>query len=104
MRISDWSSDVCSSDLAAIERFDIGDAPALNFPLIDIPLVGDLVAGGRIGQQTQRRDPSRLAAGAGIMYGKPLGKMAGHRWMYRERSGVDPGAGDPTREIGRAHV
>src|SRR3546814_4892331 len=26
MRISDWSSDVCSSDLAAIRTVDIGDA------------------------------------------------------------------------------
>src|SRR3546814_15949606 len=32
MRISDWSSDVCSSDLTSVEKFYITIAAAIRFP------------------------------------------------------------------------
>src|SRR3546814_3359985 len=36
MRISDWSSDVCSSDLAGLENFNLSMVAALRIPLVDV--------------------------------------------------------------------
>src|SRR3546814_11963986 len=60
MRISDWSSDVCSSDLAA-RRGDAGIGRAHQFDHVRIALVGhDRAAGGILRGQ---RDEAELGTG-----------------------------------------
>src|SRR3546814_19720539 len=41
MRISDWSSDVCSSDLRHIGDFGVGDEMIFDFLRIDVHSAGD---------------------------------------------------------------
>src|SRR3546814_169149 len=55
MRISDWSSDVCSSDLQAADRFGIADD-------VDCRVVGGLghrLGQGRRGRGRKRRDAEK---------------------------------------------
>src|SRR3546814_7475063 len=52
LRISDWSSDVCSSDLGFQAEFDIGDL-FLSAYLIGTE-IGTLAGGGRCGELTSR--------------------------------------------------
>src|SRR3546814_18221287 len=54
MRISDWSSDVCSSDLAALHRES-------GFQRI----VGDMAEGGQPGARADRAEDEALAPVAG---------------------------------------
>src|SRR3546814_4797017 len=62
MRISDWSSDVCSSDLQAIKTFCGVSARVQN-----VVRIGDSIAGGRLfadGVAAVRRRDQRGAIGS----------------------------------------
>src|SRR3546814_3537425 len=104
MRISDWSSDVCSSDLDAVmEAVKLRLRPiimtSLAFILGMVPLVIASGAGAA----------SRIAVGSGVMGGMiaatllgiffiPLFYLSVRKWLSRKR----PPA--PAEKIGRAHV
>src|SRR3546814_13982785 len=69
MRISDWSSDVCSSDLAALHRES-------GFQRI----VGDMAEGGQPGARADRAEDEALAPVAGKelrRLARDLGRAAG---------------------------
>src|SRR3546814_6547342 len=83
MRISDWSSDVCSSDLA-LGRVDVvASAPGKLVPANDVKLIQPGAAG--IVHAILVRDGQRVRAG------QPLVEL-------------DPTVSDADTEIGRAHV
>src|SRR3546814_13578389 len=72
MRISDWSSDVCSSDLLA----DHGDGLAgadVEGDVVDhrLPLAGDAERGGEVGDAQDRRG-ARHGGGGGGAHDSPL--------------------------------
>src|SRR3546814_7967334 len=80
MRISDWSSDVCSSDLALVDRHhghDIDELRALQdfflkYELQSVPGVAEVASvGGQVRQFQIEADPNRLAA-----HGLNLGQVA----------------------------
>src|SRR3546814_14209872 len=93
MRISDWSSDVCSSDLSQVQRWPIRNSPlgALLDPDRDLGKYGKVVPSGdpRI-LMVEARDPKRpeygvitlifqrkASAPAGLeMYGWEIGRAS----------------------------
>src|SRR3546814_13144582 len=86
MRISDWSSDVCSSDLAAIERpipkKGIAVA-ATGHPGIDRALGGGLPRGRLHEVFAAEPDDAGSAAGFASMLAQMLG--GGIIWLREER-------------------
>src|SRR3546814_10546066 len=78
MRISDWSSDVCSSDLCAVKRGAEADSILHQFDrtLRDYqPAAGTTLSGGNLWSQWYNRPELRIH-GAG-----------GHRWSVEPRYG-----------------
>src|SRR3546814_7547300 len=71
MRISDWSSDVCSSDLADIG--DQWDALQLAFPLADQGDVTEFKAGLR---RSDPKDWHVVAAGRSVLARQPQANVA----------------------------
>src|SRR3546814_3979494 len=63
MRISDWSSDVCSSDLAS-DGSDMGGVTPLelarHFPTTELADIGDELADGLFGQDPAASQPLAL--------------------------------------------
>src|SRR3546814_16893839 len=82
MRISDWSSDVCSSDLAAVQQRDpVVVAVALGGG--DLPAV---VGHARIGVVTAlEADPGRAAAAGGHLVDLRLAAAVGGEVRSEER-------------------
>src|SRR3546814_2231173 len=102
LRISDWSSDVCSSDLqpfAAIGQHDAVDR--LGIGLVHLPDLGDRkrrrqALGGRV----QRKAHAADRIGIGQVFGSQQGGVVGVVGdIQRPFEGSDIG-----QEIGRAHV
>src|SRR3546814_3471300 len=96
MRISDWSSDVCSSDLAAhaLDRDiagqdeQVGPADLVAIFLLDRPQQASrLVEISVVGPAVERRETLLPAVGAAATVGGAIGAR-----------------GVPCHEIGRAHV
>src|SRR3546814_5277528 len=73
MRISDWSSDVCSSDLAAMRRFSSSERGAgmvefaIIFPFFLLVVGGVIEAGRMLYLQTTLEHATRTAARAAIV-------------------------------------
>src|SRR3546814_6595998 len=61
MRISDWSSDVCSSDLAKVDT-DKNQFIAAQFQIKSIPTVYAMFQGQLVADLTQARTESQLKA------------------------------------------
>src|SRR3546814_5076837 len=105
MRISDWSSDVCSSDLAqpglfGKEGFSFGDFLDIINPLQHIPIVSTIyraITGDTI------QPGSRIAGDT--LFGGPIGLVGGViDAMVQESTGKDIGQQALAMEIGRAPV
>src|SRR3546814_1359988 len=96
MRISDWSSDVCSSDLVApLETWYHGPGPVRSA----------LEQLGEIGMPL--RDALYEAAGVAIPSAPPIGAQTSATEIHPRPWTIDPiDAGDVTKyeKIGRAHV
>src|SRR3546814_12738348 len=92
MRISDWSSDVCSSDLPGIERRIGGDHHGEHFfTAVSQRLAEDeIVAGQGIPRQAAVARQQRAFAGRLRMRGAG-GKQAG-KWKYPEQVHTPPPA------------
>src|SRR3546814_7985325 len=87
MRISDWSSDVCSSDLRRVSRGIVG--------------VGRALQARRIGSLGVARQLDRIADE------QPAALRAGHRTLDEEKAAFGVGADDFEILLGavaRAHV
>src|SRR3546814_9311135 len=113
MRISDWSSDVCSSDLLERPRAGVGDGKALVGDRRDDPsliillaltqararahAVGEAAAVDRPvgGQFGHRRETDRAALPHATARGDEIGVLAQRVAAAPRRRGI---------EIGRAHV
>src|SRR3546814_11275798 len=98
MRISDWSSDVCSSDLDWIEHGTFDGAPGDNFDEI---FAQDGVVGHDVFFGLGGFDEFIAEGGADIMVGSPgRGKMAGMSgWDWAIYKNNNAGA---DADIGRA--
>src|SRR3546814_4444378 len=93
MRISDWSSDVCSSDLVVC---DIPLAPlADDAPLYDRPHVPT----PKRPELTNVPETIDVAADLKTLMGSP--DIASRRWIWEQ---YDSQVGADTVQIGRAHV
>src|SRR3546814_17150924 len=97
MRISDWSSDVCSSDLLelAAHRFRLVGAPgvdaqAIDGVAVDGRLLDRLAERREIGEALRHSRPRRL--------GLPLGR---ERTELDERAAGTPARGGPRRRYRR---
>src|SRR3546814_15653351 len=73
MRISDWSSDVCSSDLLAAEKravdqWRVGEVPGVRVHVILVADVGEEAAElhGKTGRQRERVDVGLFDADVGV--------------------------------------
>src|SRR3546814_15458995 len=86
MRISDWSSDVCSSDLAGAGALGAGRAQ------VEIELGVEVAAGDR-GQQAAAVDDGELAVGPDVM-------QAGRRRVQAEARGRTAGESERKRAVG----
>src|SRR3546814_1902653 len=75
MRISDWSSDVCSSDLPPA-----CDGPRLHLPVLHAASVGDA--------QRNRASPCRFAAPAGGPHGRAGGAGMNHGFYIAASYGI----------------
>src|SRR3546814_10342701 len=97
MRISDWSSDVCSSDLRPFLRGGMGDGRAGAVPG---------VGGSRVGKRRgTRRRPRLGGAGLALLGGIPPDRGSRPAPRPADAPGkAVAGAGAPAVEIGRAHV
>src|SRR3546814_4414821 len=88
MRISDWSSDVCSSDLPDLE--------IIGLPLLPVErgysLRSDGGASGGAGGRRRRRDAFRRCPGA------PSGPRARLHAPLRRRAGPSQGAAERARQ------
>src|SRR3546814_3671847 len=80
MRISDWSSDVCSSDLATDQEESV-DLPALGHE--------------GISDQASRR--AREADDCGAPLAEPRHHLAGQRQLHDRGQQADPGEAEPDR-------
>src|SRR3546814_7027446 len=102
MRISDWSSDVCSSDLGALAVGTVGrEAQRVGVVILDIIGPGDLLRpfGARRGAElVDHYVEQRLGAG-GVVVLDAVGDAGGETGGegVADRIGADA-------EIGRAHV
>src|SRR3546814_3316382 len=90
MRISDWSSDVCSSDLASSLRRRVGSivvlvgVRAVHQPVDGVHQVG--VADDRgLAQRHGRRVQEAVCEGVGEEVEHRLGRMAGGQLLLRAR-------------------
>src|SRR3546814_18224238 len=87
MRISDWSSDVCSSDLAEQPGLGFLDFLDVINPLQHLPIVGTIyraMTGDTIS------DAARVAGGA--LYGGPFGLIGGFaNGVFEAETGGDVG-------------
>src|SRR3546814_14649344 len=96
MRISDWSSDVCSSDLAfhALDTANVGRLP-------DTPRAGGVIGGDKIARAPDR---ARERAGGVIGLGDGLGNLEQHRLACMRFGDAKEGfeRGDRGGEVGRA--
>src|SRR3546814_2047847 len=101
MRISDWSSDVCSSDLDALQRsLSLLALPQLSLTFANAVLLTALVAGDYFGARAAHVTPRRLSITSGLanLLLTPLGALpmchgagglaAHHR--FGARSGTAP--------------
>src|SRR3546814_14044070 len=84
MRISDWSSDVCSSDLAVLADVSTQRIPVQRAAVVDFDIAATLFAQHCQGVLRQNAAiPQRtLAAGVGAAFGRqlagsPIGVIAG---------------------------
>src|SRR3546814_16643883 len=84
MRISDWSSDVCSSDLAAVEG---GEA----LPQRDLQFLFEIAPQARIGLIAARETGERTAEAADRFRKKPLLIPVGHAGQIGRASGRERG-------------
>src|SRR3546814_15798690 len=86
MRISDWSSDVCSSDLAD---------PAVH--------IGTIAA--EITLESERREPSVVKAAVGFPAQPKVGRLRIARALYFSRATVPSGEGrSEERRVGKEWV
>src|SRR3546814_3642694 len=88
MRISDWSSDVCSSDLALAFVQEAAEGALMLGVLVDI-------------RDAQLGFPQERVVGA-LEYLPLLGHGGHHRFQRRAAIGVAEGAGINLLQIGRA--
>src|SRR3546814_7647143 len=114
MRISDWSSDLCSSDLLTLTADTLRIAPAeidAAVAACDAKTMAALeLAAGRITDYHRRQKPEDLD------YRDAAGVRLGHRWTAVAAAGLYVPGGTaaypssvlmnalPAKEIGRAHV
>src|SRR3546814_3829033 len=78
MRISDWSSDVCSSDLDALQRsLSLLALPQLSLTFANAVLLTALVAGDYFGARAAHVTPRRLSITSGLanLLLTPLGAL-----------------------------
>src|SRR3546814_3385792 len=68
MRISDWSSDVCSSDLASASGVRMVSKPGLNVPVICTP--------GICGQPVMGLSPFAMYASTGQLIRQQIGRAS----------------------------
>src|SRR3546814_16529943 len=88
MRISDWSSDVCSSDLDALQRsLSLLVLPQLSLTFANAVLLTALVAGDYFGARAAPATPRRLSITRGLdnLLLTPLGALS---WCRGERRSV----------------
>src|SRR3546814_10473867 len=85
MRISDWSSDVCSSDLAISVYFPEKTAPPAHAQMVDI-VAGD--ATGSLDLVSPRR-----ARASGVVSGLAIGGSAATRVLVTFGDSITEGAG-----------
>src|SRR3546814_1622731 len=101
MRISDWSSDVCSSDLTELALGEVG-TPMFNIELGIVDDRGDPLPDGEVGEIVVR--------GPAVMtgyYQNPEATAAALKdgWLYTGDLGLRTPDGQYFfKEIGRAHV
>src|SRR3546814_4480712 len=81
MRISDWSSDVCSSDLRPDDRVDLPQMGAAPYAA---------VCGALTPPATRRRWGRRDDEGAGLLAFKKSGQGMGREILPRLRASVRP--------------
>src|SRR3546814_7135464 len=92
MRISDWSSDVCSSDLTTAISFGLGG------PIVtDLAVVPEL----RLGQLTASDVEVRVERGGGFSQEVGAAGRIGASFLQRYRVLLDPGAGRMVLAPGR---
>src|SRR3546814_10551773 len=101
MRISDWSSDVCSSDLSKMPGMDMS-----NMPGMDHSKMPGMNHGGTADSSPSTDGVvtgSNYAPGSGLAPQAPQGERV---LVYGDLKSVKPYAEyrAPDREIGRAHV
>src|SRR3546814_5326573 len=101
MRISDWSSDVCSSDLSR--------RPRMNLRSALLPSLGVFAAAARHQNFAHAADELHLTASAVSHHVRKLEASLGVALFQRHARGVTlTGEGrllaDAASEIGRAHV
>src|SRR3546814_8813247 len=89
MRISDWSSDVCSSDLAEVEHIARGGDEMRHRGDILIMRESGVERGGRLDQML---DDLTLVGGAKLAL--PEREVRGERGEHRELAGEGLGRGD----------
>src|SRR3546814_9003948 len=95
MRISDWSSDVCPSDLPFRDRFALQDEITRE---VARALKAELLPGAGTGVQSERPPSGNLAAYTALLQGRQYSRAAtdeaGHRKAldaYTEATRLDPG-------------
>src|SRR3546814_13888001 len=87
MRISDWSSDVCSSDLDALQRsLSLLALPQLSLTFANAVLLTALVAGDYFGARAAHVTPRRLSITSGLanLLLTPLGARSEERRVGKE--------------------
>src|SRR3546814_10060310 len=102
MRISDWSSDVCSSDLVGDEHRHVAGVGDEEGPVVDLDrVVGDAEQHGKdqrhaaLGEETaparlqRRADLGREILESGSGRGG-IGGGKAHRWFLKRRNGRAP--------------
>src|SRR3546814_15316808 len=115
MRISDWSSDVCSSDLLAVDRAD-RHALAVRLERLHCPAVAcalridrGIGRGAALALLLRRGPPHRLrvVAEAAALYHRLLhaegalpAEVGGEQRSVSDRPLVSHRLGEPTREVG----
>src|SRR3546814_9689681 len=98
MRISDWSSDVCSSDLEWVACGSIGLYRETPFPLTQAKAPKPSVSAGLpstppvLPTNPETLDPEQCAPHGATQKGQVLGQQQQAEWQH------------PQAKIGRAHV
>src|SRR3546814_13088278 len=72
MRISDWSSDVCSSDLSALRVFVMGERAAAHEP----PTADDLEMMRSLNREAIEAGALGVSTSRNLMHRKPAGELA----------------------------